>query len=245
MRDSFILYTEYVDAFDALTIEQRGILITAILHYEADMEIPAMDPLTSMAFQFIKNNLNRSDSAYEKKSSQASAAGKASGEARRKKREQKSNDVEQTTNDRSTTVQHNVNEDVNEDLNEDVNENDNVLDNENENVNPFWEPKGSCSERCSEPLADVDAIILNDGSEWRPTQEDFDDYVRLYPAVDVYQQFAIMRRWCKDNPGKRKTSNGVKGFVTRWLKKEQDSGRGRAAPTDRYAGIREWAATGG
>lgn len=72
--------------------------------------------------------------------------------------------------------------------------------------------------------ADVAAIILNDGTEWRPDQALFAEYVRLYPKVDVKQQFNEMRGWCLSNPAKRKTRRGVKRFVNGWLSRAQDRG---------------------
>lgn len=72
--------------------------------------------------------------------------------------------------------------------------------------------------------ADVAAVILNDGTEWRPDQALFAEYVRLYPNVDVKQQFNEMRGWCLSNPAKRKTPRGIKRFVNGWLSREQDRG---------------------
>lgn len=74
----------------------------------------------------------------------------------------------------------------------------------------------------SELYADVEAVILNDNSEWKPTQSAFEEYVRLYPGVDVKQAFREMRAWCINNPTKRKTRNGVKRFVGGWLGRAQD-----------------------
>ena len=75
-----------------------------------------------------------------------------------------------------------------------------------------------------EPEADVSAIPLNDGTEWRPTEALFAEYVRLYPNVDVKQQFNEMRGWCLSNPKKKKTKRGITRFVNAWLAKEQDRG---------------------
>ena len=75
-----------------------------------------------------------------------------------------------------------------------------------------------------EPEADVEAIPLNDGSEWRPTISQYQEYVRLYPAVDVPGQFRAMRGWSLGNPNKRKTKTGINRFVTSWLSKEQNRG---------------------
>ncbi len=74
------------------------------------------------------------------------------------------------------------------------------------------------------PKADVSALLLNDGTEWLPEQSLYDEYVKLYPNVNVKQQFNAMRGWCMSNPTKRKTLRGIKKFVNTWLSKEQDRG---------------------
>lgn len=80
-----------------------------------------------------------------------------------------------------------------------------------------------CS-KVPEPEADVEALVLNDGTDWRPTEALFAEYVRLYPNVDVKQQFNEMRGWCISNPAKRKTRRGITRFVNNWLSRAQDKG---------------------
>lgn len=80
----------------------------------------------------------------------------------------------------------------------------------------------NAEDQTSEQEADVAAIILNDGSEWKPTKALFAEYVTLYPNVDVKQQFNKMRGWCIANPRKRKTKKGVVRFINSWLSKRQD-----------------------
>lgn len=84
-----------------------------------------------------------------------------------------------------------------------------------------------------ETEADVEALILNDGSVWRPSEALFAEYVRLYPNVDVKQQFNVMRGWCISNPQKRKTRRGITRFVNSWLSKEQDKGSRGFVPSTR------------
>jgi predicted phage replisome organizer len=95
-----------------------------------------------------------------------------------------------------------------------------------DNINTFAR---SSDKQTSEPEADVEALILNDGTEWRPTEALFAEYVRLYPNVDVKQQFNVMRSWCLSNPNKRKTRRGITRFINSWLTKEQDKGYRRPA----------------
>lgn len=71
--------------------------------------------------------------------------------------------------------------------------------------------------------AAVEAVVLNTGEEWRPTIEQYGAYARLYPGVDIAQEFRKMRGWCDANPKKRKTRTGVLRFVNSWLSRAQDS----------------------
>lgn len=94
---------------------------------------------------------------------------------------------------------------------------------ENRNPNPIREYDNSA--RVETALAPVEAIPLNDGSEWRCPLVDYEEYVRLYPGVDVEKEFRNMRAWCNSNREKRKTARGIKRFVNRWLSRQQDSGK--------------------
>ena len=66
-------------------------------------------------------------------------------------------------------------------------------------------------------------------------------YKKLYPGVDVEQELRNMCGWLDSNPSNRKTKNGIKSFITRWLNKKQDqaSKKGAAAnqPVDKYGGF--------
>lgn len=100
-----------------------------------------------------------------------------------------------------------------------------------ENINILGRGSGK---QTSELEADVEALVLNDGSKWRPTEALFAEYVRLYPNVDVKQQFNVMRSWCLSNPKKRKTRRGITRFVNSWLAREQDKGYRRPADNGSY-----------
>ena len=67
-------------------------------------------------------------------------------------------------------------------------------------------------------------LTLNDGSEYPIAQTDVDEWQTAFPNVDVMQQLQAMKLWCKDNPKKRKTKNGIRRFVTNWLDREQNRG---------------------
>jgi zinc protease len=81
----------------------------------------------------------------------------------------------------------------------------------------------------------VCALVLNDHSLYHLTESMAEKYEKLYPAVDVRQEFRNMSGWCEANPMKRKTRVGVKRFVTSWLAREQNNSHLRAAQSQRTA----------
>lgn len=98
--------------------------------------------------------------------------------------------------------------------------------------------KGRLEDVCTEqftapvpPVPPVYTLPLNDGSEWELTQEQYDEYVSLYPAVDVMCELRKMRGWLNANPERRKTKRGINSFVNRWLSKEQDRAKNPGTAT--------------
>lgn len=89
-----------------------------------------------------------------------------------------------------------------------------------------------CSEQISSeppiqkepPQPPLITLQLNTGAEYEIYQEDVVEWSDLYPAVDVMQCLRNMKGWLLSNPAKRKTSKGIKRFITTWLQKEQDRG---------------------
>ena len=82
--------------------------------------------------------------------------------------------------------------------------------------------KVSIGKNSIEDRAPVEAVPLNDGTDWVPTLTEYEEYKRLYASVNVANEFKKIRAWCLSNPAKRKTKNGVKRFVNAWLAREQD-----------------------
>jgi hypothetical protein len=105
------------------------------------------------------------------------------------------------------------------------------------NPNPNPNPN-VCTERyddrsMQEPIIVIE-LPLNDKTMYAVTVEDVKKYKELYQAVDVEQELRKMLGWLDANPSKRKTSRGIKRFITNWLSKEQDKGGTRnRAPTYR------------
>ena len=82
-----------------------------------------------------------------------------------------------------------------------------------------------CAEPQSASAPPVVSMILNDGTYFDVSEEDFEKWSALYPAVDVMRELRKMVGWCDANPKKRKTKRGIRAFINSWLAKEQDFGK--------------------
>ena len=87
VKDSFVLYRSYLEHIRLLSNEDRGIWITAILHYVSDLPLPEMKPEVRMAFSFVRAKIDEDYLKYqetlEKKRKAGQKGGIASGISRR------------------------------------------------------------------------------------------------------------------------------------------------------------------
>lgn len=93
----------------------------------------------------------------------------------------------------------------------------------------YSESKSNTKDSTEPQAPSVLTLTLIDGSEYGISQGDVDEWQAAFPNVDVMQQLHAMKLWCKDNPKKRKTKNGIRRFVTNWLDREQNRGGSRAS----------------
>ncbi len=98
-------------------------------------------------------------------------------------------------------------------------------------------PGASPNGERSEPPSEFEFPISGKGSKtWTLSQAKLDEYAEAFPGLDVPAQLRLARQWCRDNPGKRKTSRGMLGFLTRWLSKAQNGGRAGPSSADATGG---------
>lgn len=93
---SFVLYTDYIDQVELLSMEQRGLLLSAIMCYAADKELPDMDGMVTMAFSFIRKQIDRDNEKYQEKVEKCREAGKLGGRPK-KNPEEKTNGFSEKT----------------------------------------------------------------------------------------------------------------------------------------------------
>ena len=91
MKNSFVLYSNYMEHIELLSMEQRGVLFTAIMQYSMGYETVEMDGMTKMAFSFIKAQIDRDKEKYDRTVEARREAGKKGGRPPKQKEAKKAN----------------------------------------------------------------------------------------------------------------------------------------------------------
>lgn len=78
-RHSFVLYTEYEEAFSALPPDEQGALVMAIFSYVRTGEIVNLPSGAAMAFRFIRGQLDRDWKKYDETREKRAEAGRKGG----------------------------------------------------------------------------------------------------------------------------------------------------------------------
>lgn len=125
MKNSFVLYCDYMRQIELLNMEQRGVLLTAIMQYSSGHEVIEMDGMTKMAFSFIKDQLDRDNEKYEKTVEARREAGRKGGRPSKQVEAKKANGFSDKQKKQGKAKKPD---------NDNVNDNDNVDDNDIKNI---------------------------------------------------------------------------------------------------------------
>ena len=229
-KKSFVLYANYIDLLDGyyeddqyiegMTDEEAGKWIKTIFRYVNDLN-PEIPREIKQAFILVRKDLKADLVKYNAKV-----------ESIKKAREIKLN----TNNTNRNQVDINMKSSSNQVENNSVNVNDNVNVNVNVNDNEISKDiinnivsfnKETTPEATKDTPPVVIALPCLKGYNHPIYEDDINHYQNLYPAVNVHQELKLMLGWLESNPNNRKTKNGIKAFITRWLSKKQDK-----APTN-------------
>lgn len=216
-KPGVMIYFDILPALEKLPIEKTGALLMAALKYAHTGQAPTFDDaVLDFAWMLIKPSIDRDGEAYKKKREHGAWLTYC--------RQCKQDGIKPL--DFETYRQRTDNE-----LLQDSND---TLPTPTPSPTPSPTPVPSAVSSAEygyspEPQAasgpePVCLIPLNTGQEYAVTAEQAEEFAKLYPAVDVYQQLNNMRGWCLANPQKRKTQRGILQFINGWLSREQDKG---------------------
>lgn len=237
-RKSFVMYTSWATMIAGMPEEQAGQLIKAICAYQTGRDYDIADPMVNAIFGMITEQMQADANNYAKECEKRSENAKKRWnsmqvDASAMQKDASASQKMQVHASASKKMQMHGDTDTEYESDTDTENDTETEKDKKRSMKPST--KVSAQSDLSDPSvpqADVEAIPLNDGSEWRPTQAEYEEYERLYPAVDVKSEIAGMRAWCLSNPKNKKTKGGVKRFLNGWLAREQNkSHRGRDKPT--------------
>jgi len=243
-KKSFVLYTDYWDHIELLEDEQCGVLFKALIMHAAGNDLPNMDGITTMAFSFIKKQMDRDREKYEETLKKRREAGKMGGRPRLddpKDKAKKANGSDNKAKKANglSEKQSKAKKPDNDTVNVTVTVTDNVTDTVINNTSPEAEESAPNT---------IISIELNDGTIYDVSDLDYEYYVQLYPAIDVMQELRKMAGWCFSNPKNRKTRRGIKKFINGWLSRAQDKAPvkqgvsgGKQGTQEFYDDMKEWA----
>jgi hypothetical protein len=210
-KDSFVLYTKYIDTFKELTDEQAGKLIKVILEYVNDMN-PEPEGLIKIAFIPIKQQLKEDLVKWKEEKEKRSLAGKKGMESRY------SSVNKELTNDNNVNKCYNKSNNVRNELtnltdNVNVYVNDNVLNNNNNII--------TNNSITNNIIISVELPLI-DNTLYQISEDKVKEWQQVYQAIDVKNELEKMRCWLNANPKNRKTRKGVERFIVAWLNRSQD-----------------------
>lgn len=202
MRNSFVMYTDYLPQIMMLDMEQRGLLLTAVMAYVSDSDMPELDAVTNMCFGFIRSNLDKDADKYEKVVEARREAGKQGGRPKANgfsEKAKKANGLfEKQTKAKKAD-----------------NDNDNDSENDNENVSEKeTSPKGDAKKKRFAPptLEELKAYISEHG--YNVDAERFMDYYEsngwIVGKSHMKDWKAAVRNWSR-NQRQGTTANGGQG----------------------------------
>ena len=214
-KNSFILYTDYYEMIEMLTIEQRGILLTACMLYQMGKDLPEMDLPTKIVFTSVSGDIRRNNAKYERIVERRREAGRKGGYQKWENLAKLANArdaSENLANDSKAkqslaNLADNDNENVND--NDTDNENDNDNGNDKDNVNDTLSPpnplKGAESGSSLTPsLSEIQAYCIERNSSADP-EEFYDFYTSkgwLIGKTPMKDWKAAFRGWERNHKAK-------------------------------------------
>lgn len=212
-KDSFVLYTKYIEIFKELSDEDAGKLIKVILEYVNDMN-PEPEGLTKIAFIPIKQQLKEDLVKWKEEKEKRSLAGKKGMESRY------NNVTKELTNDNNVSKCYNKSNNVKNDLTnltDNVNVYDNVYDNVLNNNNNII-----TNNTITNNIIISTELPLIDNTLYQISEDKVNEWQQVYQAIDVKNELEKMKCWLNANPKNRKTRKGVERFIVAWLNRSQD-----------------------
>ena len=196
-HDSFILFSDFLDEIKLLSMEQRGLLLTALFCYVNEEELPNLDLAVSIIWQTWKKCIDRNAEKWEESRQRRSEAGRKGGLASRNKVKATASNAEQSLPGQAVNVPVPVSVPVNVPV-------------------PVPVSEASTDASPHQPSYSI-SLPLKNGSNFVVTAEDLENYGQRYPSLDIPQVFQNILGWLESHPDRLKSDEDARSFVSNWL----------------------------
>ena len=180
-----------------LSIEQRGILLTAIMAYQLEKDLPEMDAMTRMCYSFISADMRRNNEKYARIVERRREAGQKGGRIAQANRANQANQANATfaqanQANQADNVNVNENDNDNENVNVSVNENapsgysgkDTTTQSETQTTTGVWPTIGTIKTYCAEQGIETDVVKFYQYNLKRRFDRDWKEALTLWVGHD-------------------------------------------------------------
>lgn len=235
-KNSFVMYTDYMQHLELLGMEQRGVFLTAIMQYAAGGELPEMDGMVRMAFSFARAQIDRDAEQYQKTVEAKREAGRKGGEAKAKNAVAKSSKASTAKNDVANLHDNDNDTDTDTDTDNDTVD-DTVTDTDNAlKEKPSYEGKKKSRSAFAPPTPDDVRAYCQQHDYDIDAQYFCDFYAKkgwMVGKNKMRDWQAAVRNWVRNNDsGGKKQSSGSAyidaihnrmDVVDEWYRKRQEA----------------------
>lgn len=232
-KNSFVLYADYLRQVDRLSDAQAGNLFRAILSYASGQELPEMDDVTAMAFDFIQFRMDKDFEKYQKTAENRRESGRKGGEAKARKAKGKDSKSGNAKKNVANLHDNDIDNDsvIDNDYVDDI---DNVIENDLKEK-PSYEGKKKSRSVFAPPTPD-DVRVYCQQQGYDLDAEYFCDFYAkkgwMVGKNKMKDWQAAVRNWVRNNDsGEKKQSSGSAyidainnrmDVVDEWLRKRQE-----------------------
>ena len=150
-KNTIIVYTDWMEQLQELSMEERGIILTAAINYQLGLELPKMDKSLKLFFITIRQSIDRDNAAYIIKCEKNRENGKLGGAPKGNQNAKKTTETSERLNEELKQPKQPDND--NDNVNDNDNDNENDKDNDNDSGGGGLEPP-------QPPLSELDAFRI-------------------------------------------------------------------------------------
>lgn len=200
-KKGFIMYADLLDNIESLTMEQRGILLTAILCDQAEKTLPQMDGAVTIAFSFIKKGIDINTTKYNEICEKRRESGKKGGRPPKTENQIKANETKINQIKANETKAKAKKPDNREQI---TDNREQITDNGDRLTDSIYR---KCGKYENVYLTDEELKDLQSYSVYQSKIDRRSIYKKSNPDANYSSDYEVIKKWCSEDDKKRGVEN--------------------------------------